>query len=180
MTIYVVHYAIYYVVHYVLCSTLEKTLMPGKIGGKRRRGQKRVKWLDGITDTTDMTLRKLQKIVKNREAWILQCMGLQSQTWTTNVMHLLNIVYQLSLQKAFLPWNYYNLLILSILKIVLFICVSNSYNFYILKDRNQVFFSIIFQNQLVNSPSFCTYFYFHLFKFINKYKCVCTPMHLCF
>ena len=134
MTIYVVHYAIYYVVHYVLCSTLEKTLMPGKIGGKRRRGQKRVKWLDGITDTTDMNLRKLQKIVKNREAWILQCMGLQSQTWTTNVMHLLNIVYQLSLQKAFLPWNYYNLLILSILKIVLFICVSNSYNFYILKD----------------------------------------------
>ena len=80
MTIYVVHYAIYYVVHYVLCSTLEKTLMPGKIEGKRRRGQKRVKWLDGITDTTDMNLRKLQKIVKNREAWILQCMGLQSQT----------------------------------------------------------------------------------------------------
>ena len=73
-------YTMYYVVHYVLCCTLEKTLMLGKTDGKRRRRQKRVKWLDGITNSTDMNLSKLHKIVKNREAWILQCMGLQSQT----------------------------------------------------------------------------------------------------
>ena len=48
---------------------LEKTLMLGKIEGGRRRGQQRTRWLDGITDSIDMTLSKLQKIVKDREAW---------------------------------------------------------------------------------------------------------------
>ena len=48
---------------------LEKTLMLGKIEGGRRRGQQRTRWLDGITDSVDMTLSKLQKIVKDREAW---------------------------------------------------------------------------------------------------------------
>ena len=57
-------------------SSLEKTLMLAKTEGKRRRGQKRVKWLDGITDSMDMNLSKLQKIVKNREAWILQWVAL--------------------------------------------------------------------------------------------------------
>ena len=80
MNIYAVPYAAYYAVYYVLCCTLEKTLILGKTEGKRRRRQKRVKWLDGITNSMDMNLSKLQKIVKNREAWILQCMGLQSQT----------------------------------------------------------------------------------------------------
>ena len=48
---------------------LEKTLMLGKIEGGRRRGQQMTRWLDGITDSIDMTLSKLQKIVKDREAW---------------------------------------------------------------------------------------------------------------
>ena len=49
-------------------NSLEKTLMLGKIEGRRRRGQQRMRWLDGITGSTDMNLSKLQETVKDREA----------------------------------------------------------------------------------------------------------------
>ena len=79
-------------------NSLEKTLMLGKIEGKGRRGQRRMRWLDGITDSINMNLNKLQELVKDREAW-------RAAVHEESIRHRLNNDYYLKVSPSNMTYH---------------------------------------------------------------------------
>ena len=83
-------------------DSLEKTLMLGGIGGRRRRGRQRMRWLDGITDSMDVSLSELWELVMDREAWCAAIHGV-AKSWT-RLSNWSDLIWRLKIKRQRLPW----------------------------------------------------------------------------
>ena len=156
-------------------NSLEKTMMLGKTEGKRRSGQQKMRWLESITDSTDMNLSNLWEIVEDRGAWHAPVHGVtKSQTWLNNWKAAKKCVNMSIPNSEFIPLPYISPLVsinwfsksMSLFLFFHFIISSFTSFFFFKITYDELMFSF---TTFWNFFLFLTYIKFHLFNFITHF-----------